>query len=226
MIVTATQEQFQEAYAKVQPQLTRLQTLYQQYMPIWENASKYYNGSVAGAATVWAQDPNANVQLSIAQKAKMSSAKWTGRISGGLTFILVILVLSLVGNAISSDSALFTLWIPLITSIAAGVIVGKKARDKAIEKILQAENNKTAKKLGETEPFIQQGLGICNEIFNVMQIVPQNYAHPKALAYFSKYFASGRADSLKEAINLYEIDQEAKQDFQYLYSDLEERLRV
>lgn len=210
-----TAKEFQEAFASVQTYMKQLDDLNALYMPKYEQMSnKYNNKSLAGI-----QEGQLYDDLTGTQRAKISVAFHVGRVVGIFVGLIIIMLLSYFGG----DSG--WLW-GFIFGIIGGIVVSRLVRYAITNSIANSEAKGLMRASDRMEPIIQNGLAICNDIFSTMKVVPRPYAQPKALRYINSYFSNGRSDNLKEAINLYESDQSAKDDFQYLFDVLEYRLKA
>lgn len=123
---------------------------------------------------------------------KLSKYKIGKRIFlGWLLFVVVAVAIGLRDSAVG---------IAQITGLIAGAIyyfVRKNEKKKEIARI--AEEYKKIQEEGK-----QQVDEIVQEYIDYLTIIPQDYWYTKAIETIIKYFESGRADSIKEALALYD----------------------
>lgn len=160
-----------------------------------------------------------NTDASIQQKKKekeMVDKNEKGKFRVGLFLIIYILslcalegvlgLLTMIIGSITShhlyfmDTVYGIIVIPWLIGLIIGTIIvlkkDKRCKEKATRRILELEDEiKVLEQKNETE---------IRGLFPEIQIVPSNYRYVIAVQYIVESFQNRRADTLKEAINLYE----------------------
>lgn len=94
----------------------------------------------------------------------------------------------------------------ILTVILTIVLVKKSQKDLAV-----MQNNLPKLKAEYAEIENQFAKEVTANLPKIYDIIPKNYAYPYAIKQIYSYLANCRADSLKEAINLFEQEQQQKE---------------
>lgn len=144
-------------------------------------------------------------QQSIATKTKADSRKKQRSGNKFLVFWIAFILGEIVANVVEE---LFHNSVLSFIVLAATICLVMKYSQKQIKKDNDNDDNQTSKVLIQNGQVYEQISAeieqIANENREVINAIPRDYRYYDAVAFFENALANGRADSMKEAVNLYE----------------------
>ncbi len=172
----------------------------QNALPVFEQINNLY---------LQAENLNQQVMLRQANAANVSSvvgrAK-SGAIAFGSLFITLPLcawVSNFMANSHSIGLAAILICLVAPFAIAYYLYKGIKDRDMNV-RVQKAENNAITEFEPQMEQLSQEIYRLYTENAALINPIPRDYRNYNAVVFFESALANGRADSMKEALNLYE----------------------
>ena len=152
---------------------------------------------------LYLQAENLNQQVMMSQAKVADGNNRYGKLKGIIAVVLGYAVLNIIFYFVASISE--ALAIPYIIAVVVGLIVlYNKVKRQDLEKRNLAVQQTRDALTPQMEAISQEVYRIFMENEAVILPIPRDYRNLAAVTFFESALANGRADSMKEALNLYE----------------------